>query len=68
MPGRIHLPGNIGVISRSGTLTYEVVWALTRAGMGQSTCIGVGGDPVIGTTFVELLQLFEADPGPRESC
>jgi succinyl-CoA synthetase alpha subunit len=63
MPGRIHLPGNVGVISRSGTLTYEVVWALTRAGIGQSTCVGVGGDPVIGTTFVELLQLFEADPG-----
>jgi succinyl-CoA synthetase alpha subunit len=63
MPGRIHLPGAIGVISRSGTLTYEVVWALTRAGMGQSTCVGVGGDPVIGTTFVELLGLFEADPG-----
>jgi len=63
MPGRIHLPGNIGVISRSGTLTYEVVWALTRAGMGQSTCVGVGGDPVIGTKFVELLELFEADPG-----
>ncbi|MGA2639464.1 MAG: succinate--CoA ligase subunit alpha [Spirochaetia bacterium] len=63
MPGRIHLPGNIGVLSRSGTLTYEVVWALTRAGMGQSTCVGVGGDPVIGTTFVELLQLLEADPG-----
>ena len=62
-PGRIHLPGNVGVISRSGTLTYEVVWALTRAGIGQSTCVGVGGDPVIGTTFVELLQLFEADPG-----
>jgi succinyl-CoA synthetase alpha subunit len=63
MPGRIHLPGNIGVLSRSGTLTYEVVWALTQAGMGQSTCVGVGGDPVIGTTFVELLQLLEADPG-----
>jgi len=63
MPGRIHLPGNIGVISRSGTLTYEVVWALTLAGMGQSTCVGVGGDPVIGTKFVELLELFEADPG-----
>jgi len=63
MPGRIHLPGDVGVISRSGTLTYEVVWALTRAGMGQSTCIGVGGDPVIGTGFVELLGMFESDPG-----
>ncbi|HTO21150.1 MAG TPA: succinate--CoA ligase subunit alpha [Spirochaetia bacterium] len=63
MPGRIHLPGSIGVISRSGTLTYEVVWALTRASMGQSTCIGVGGDPIIGTKFVELLELFEKDPG-----
>ena len=63
MPGRIHLPGSIGVISRSGTLTYEVVWALTRANMGQSTCIGVGGDPIIGTKFVELLELFEKDPG-----
>jgi succinyl-CoA synthetase alpha subunit len=65
MPGRIHKTGDIGVISRSGTLTYEVVWALTRAEMGQSTCIGVGGDPVIGTGFVELLRQFEADPGTR---
>jgi succinyl-CoA synthetase alpha subunit len=63
MPGRIHTPGGVGVISRSGTLTYEVVWALTRAGMGQSTCIGVGGDPVIGTDFVTLLEMFEKDPG-----
>jgi len=63
MPGRIHKTGDIGVISRSGTLTYEVVWALTRAGMGQSTCIGVGGDPLIGTGFVELLTRFQADPG-----
>jgi succinyl-CoA synthetase alpha subunit len=63
MPGRIHLPGDVGVISRSGTLTYEVVWALTRAGLGQSTCVGVGGDPVIGTDFVELLSLFEKDEG-----
>jgi succinyl-CoA synthetase alpha subunit len=62
MPGRIHRQGDVGVISRSGTLTYEVVWALTRAGLGQSTCIGVGGDPVIGTGFVELLRLFEEDP------
>jgi succinyl-CoA synthetase alpha subunit len=65
MPGRIHKTGDIGVISRSGTLTYEVVWALTRAEMGQSTCIGVGGDPVIGTGFVELLKRFEADPGTK---
>jgi succinyl-CoA synthetase alpha subunit len=62
MPGDIHEQGKIGVISRSGTLTYEIVHELTGAGMGQSTCIGIGGDPVIGSKFVELLPLFEADP------
>jgi succinyl-CoA synthetase alpha subunit len=62
MPERIHRPGNIGVISRSGTLTYEVVYALTSKGMGQSTCVGIGGDPIVGTGFVDLLELFEKDP------
>ncbi len=62
MPARIHSPGSIGVISRSGTLTYEVVYNLTKNGMGQSTCIGIGGDPVIGTGFIELLTEFENDP------
>mgnify|MGYP001194905422 CR=1 FL=1 len=61
MPGKIFAPGNIGLMSRSGTLTYEIVAELTRAGFGQSTCIGVGGDPVIGSVFVDLLALFEND-------
>ncbi|MGA9922446.1 MAG: succinate--CoA ligase subunit alpha [Isosphaeraceae bacterium] len=62
MPGYIHEPGRVGVVSRSGTLTYEGVWQLTNLGIGQSTCLGIGGDPVIGTSFVDLLALYEADP------
>jgi len=61
MPGFIHKPGKVGVISRSGTLTYEAVGQLTGLGLGQSTCIGIGGDPIVGTTFVDALELFEAD-------
>jgi len=61
MPARIHMPGKIGVISRSGTLTYEIVYNLTTSKIGQSTCIGIGGDPVIGTGFTELLEMFEKD-------
>src|SRR5580698_8058129 len=62
MPGHIHLEGHVGVVSRSGTLTYEAVGQLTKLGIGQSTCIGIGGDPIIGTSFLDAIKLFNDDP------
>jgi len=62
IPGNITMPGNVGVVSRSGTLTYEVLFALQKAGMGTSTCVGIGGDPIIGTNYIDVLEMFEADP------